>query len=299
VGDEMRTQENAEKRFEAMMSLHGDDDYKTMAKRLRKFQQNSDKYTVSGVTLPNYLWVAKKGGGVSTRVNALAEYLYAAKLFEFSGSIKFFEFTLGYVAPNEAFSELTRLNNVILEIAGRHRYFRGIACINIDEWMQRTNELHFSTLLDYLAVKNEKIMTIFYVHTSSRRIIEGIESSISSHLRFETIRLKFPSVFVLLEIVENKYIMRHGFSFTDDAKRLLLESIKEISIGKHFYGYVTIGQLANDIMYSMLTSNIKSNQISADALSGFTKDSAYVKRIKAFVGVPNVIGFGAMEEHAK
>jgi len=292
----MGRQENADKCFEAIMSIHGEDDYKAMAKRLRKFQQNSEKFAVSGVTLPNYLWIAKRGGGVSTRVNALAEYLYEAQLVAFSGKFKFFEFRLGYDRPNEAFSELTRLNNVILEVAGRHRYFRGIACINIDEWLEHTDEPHFSTFLDFLAANNDKVMVVFNIHTTNKRIIESAESVISSYLRLETVRLKFPRTAVLLEIIEQKYIAQHGFSFTEDAKQLLSESIREISNGKHFHGFITIRQLANDILYSILTSDLKGVMISADMLSEFAKNSAYVKRIKAFVGVPNVIGFAAMED---
>jgi len=80
--------------------------------------------------------------------------------------------------------------------------------------------------------------------------------------------------------------------------RLLTESIQEITTGSNFYGFITIKQLANDILYSLLSSSLDGYAISADMLTGFSKDSAYVKRIKKNAGSKNVIGFGiARDEH--
>jgi hypothetical protein len=290
-------QECAVKCYDAIMDLQGVDELKAIAERLRMFQQNKEKYAVPDVMLPNHLWVAKRGGGISTCANALAEYLYTANIMEFTGIVKYFEYKLAYIAPNDFFSELTRLNNTISEIAGHHRHFRGLACINIDDWVEHTNEKHFYKFLDYIASKNDKIMAILYVHADNKRTVESIESSLSSHIRFESVALRFPDTVELVEFIESKYFRPRGFSLTDDARQLLTDSIGGIINGKHFNGFITIKQLANDVLYSLLTSNINGYEISADMLSGFNKNSAYIKRIKAFVGTNKVMGFGtSMEE---
>ncbi|MCL2665532.1 MAG: hypothetical protein FWE82_07965, partial [Defluviitaleaceae bacterium] len=169
--------EQAEKCFNDIMNLQGVDEFKETIRRLRNYQENKEKYSISRVFLPNYFWVAKRGGGISTCVYALSEYLYNAKIIEFTGKVKFFEYRLAYTMPDDFFSELTRFDNTITETAGHHRYFRGIACINIGEWVQRTNEFHFLRFLDYIASKNDKILAVLFVHSNNKRMVESIESS--------------------------------------------------------------------------------------------------------------------------
>jgi hypothetical protein len=296
----MNRQEYADKHFNAIMELQGVDEFKVMVQRLQIFRQNKEKYSVPDVTLPNYLWVAIRGGGVSTCINLLAEYLYTAKITEFTGIVKYFEYKLAYIAPNDFFSELTRLNNTITEIAGHFRYFKGLACINIDEWIHHTNETHFYRFLDYIASINNKILAILYVHDNNKRIIESIESSLSSHIRFESVWFRFPNANELTEFIESKYFKKKSFTLTDDAKLLLLDSIDKLINGKNFNGFTTIKQLANDIFYNLLASNITGYEISADMLADFNKDSNYVKRIKTYAGDNSVIGFGSsIEEYPR
>jgi len=292
----MYRQEYADKCFNTIMELQGVDEFKTLIQRLNKFQQNKEKYSVPDVTLPNYFWVAIRGGGISTCLNLLSEYLYITKIIEFTGIVKYFEYKLAYIAPDNFFSELTRFNNTISEIAGHHRYFRGLACINIDEWIHHTNEIHFYKFLDYIASNDNKFLSILYIHDNNKRIIESVESSLSSHIRFEYVLFKFPNANELIDFIELKYFKKKKFSFTDDAKLLLMDSIERLINGKNFNGFTTIKQLANDILYSLLTSNINGYNITADMLTGFNKDSTYVKRIKTLVGDTNVIGFGSLKE---
>ena len=282
------------------MDLQGVEEFKALAQRLRTFQQNKEKYSISEVTLPNYLWIAKRGGGISTCNNAFAEYLYNARMIEFTGVVKYFEYKLAYIEPESFFSELTRLNNTISEVAGHHRFFRGLAGINIDQWINRTDEQYFNQFLDYIASKNDKILTILYVHTDSKRVIENIESSLSSYIRFESIRFRFPNANELVNFLDTKYFKCHEFYLAEDAKLLLTDSIESIINSKHFNGFATIKQLAKDILYSLLTSDISRREISAELLASFTKESSYVRRIKTLGGTERTIGFDLpMGEHLR
>jgi len=288
--------EQAEKCFRDIQSLIGMDELKTKVENLHRFKENKDKHAIMDVTLPNFLWIAKRGGGVTTCVNVLAEYLYHEKIIEFTGDVKYLEFKLSYMPNDDMFSELTRLNNTISEIAGHHRYFRGIICLNIDEWVEHTKEPNFYKLLDYISNKNDKILAILYVHNQDKKIIENLESDLSSHIRFEPLWLRFPNTDELLELIDTKYFQRDGFYLSTDAKNILRESIEEIVKGKNFNGFHTVKQLANDIIYNLLTADMNDFEISADELAAFKKDSAYVKRIKAFVGNTKVMGFSSATE---
>ena len=295
----MNRQVTAYKLYNEIMELHGADEFKEKVRLLRVFQKNRVKYSAEYVTIPNYLWIARRGGGVSTCIDAFAEYLYAENIIEFNGLVKYFEFKLAYIATGEFFSELTRLNNTISEIAGHHRYYRGLACLHIDEWQGHANEEYFYKTLDYLASKNDKIKVVFCINTKDKRLIEGIESVIASRLRLETVLFKFPDVNELVDYIEAKYFEKQGFHLTEGAEKLLRESIRAISKGKHFHGFVTVRQLAKDILYHLLVSDIRSQKISADMLCDFSEDSAYIKRLKTFVNAKSVIGFGNGGERAR
>ena len=281
------------------MELYGADEFKEKVRQLRVFQRNRIKYSAMDIRIPNYLWIARRGGGVSTCINAFAEYLYAEKIIEFNGVVKYFEFKLGYTAPGVFFSELTRLNNTIEEIAGFHRYFKGLACIHIDEWQNCVNEDNFYKVLDYIALKNDKVKTVFSIDTDDKRVIESVESSISSRLRVETVTFRFPEINELIDYIEAEYFNRQGFSLTEDARNLLGESIGAIATGKHFNGFATVKQLAKDILYHLLISDIRDPNISEDMLSRFSKDSAHIKRLKSFVDVKSAIGFGIAGEYSR
>ena len=295
----MNRQEIADKWYDTIMELYGADEFKDKVKQLRVFQNSRMKYSVTDVRIPNYLWIAKRGGGVSTCIKAFAEFMDAEKIIEFNGIVKYFEFNLAYIPPEGFFSELTRLNNTISEIAGHHRYFKGLACIHIEEWLDHANEDNFHKALDFLAAKHDKLRVVFVVDTDDKRVIESIESSISSRLRLETIAFRFPETNELVDYIERGYFTQQGFSLEEDARNLLSESINAMAAGKHFNGFVTVNQLARDILYQLLISDTGNQSISADMLVDFNKDSTYINRLKSFVETRNIIGFGATEEFSR
>jgi hypothetical protein len=274
------------------MELLGAEELKEAAKHLRIFHQNRTKHSIDGIILTNYLWIAKRGGGITTAINAFAEYLYNAKILKFTGSDKYFEYRLSYDnAPEEM---LANFRDTIEDLAGHHRYFRGLACIDINEWVQHTNEPVFGHLLDYIASKNDKMLTIFYLHTDGKRSFKNIEAAISAHVPFETVSLRFPNTDELLEHIESKIFRPRNFSFTDDAKELLTETIAAISGSPNFNGFKTVNMLANSILNSILRTEICDNTVSADMLANFSKDSAGIMRIKRFIRP--AMGFTSQKE---
>jgi len=289
---------NLDKHFDAIMQLQGVEELKQLVGRLQKFQENRERYSVSDARLPNYLWLAKRGGGVTTCLNAFAEYLYAAKAIEFAGIVKYFEFIPVYISPGAYLSGLTRFNNILTEIAGHNRHFKGIACIVIDDWLEHTNESHFKKILDFVEHIQDKIMTIFCAHTSNRRFIENVESAITSYMRCETVTLRFPDTDELIGYIETKYLGKHGFAFAENAKSLLAESVAEMAKSQNFYGFKTISQLAGDIIYGLLASDVEGSEITADMLVGFAKNSTYIKRMKTS-NHGRTMGFEANGGHSK
>jgi len=288
----------ADPHFDAIMQLQGAEEFKQLVQRVRKFQENKVKYSVPDARLPNYLWFARRGGGITTCVTAFSEYLHAAKIIEFSGIVKYFKFIPAHTAPHAYFSELTRLNNTLTEIAGHHRHFKGIACIILDDWLEYTTEIHFNNLLYFCASISDQVVTVFCAHTDNRREMEAVESAIMSYMRCETVSLRFPGTGELVKFIEEKYFAKHHFCFTEEARSLLAESIAEITTGRYFAGFKTIHHLASDIIHGLLTSDLNGGEITAEMLREFFKDSAYMKRLKT-PHENKVMGFGAHRECVK
>jgi len=302
----MHNTEQLQTSLQAINSLSAVEDFKQTVNALEIFRKNKEQSGVKEVTLPNYLWVFQRGGGITTCVNAFAEYLYDAKIMEFKGKMKYFEFIPDYLPDVVTSPEITDLNSIISDNAGNYLHYKGIACLIIDNWIGKTQEANFQKLLDYIENKNDKILSIFCVHTKDDNKITEIESSLSSYLRFETIRFRFPNAKELIEFIQNKYLHNNQFVLADDAKKLLTETIDDIMTSKNFNGFITIKQLGNDILFKVLSSPVykptsESGQpkqcfhITADMLSDFHKNSAYIKSLKKIGKSGKTIGFNTAE----
>jgi len=303
----MQNTEQIRTSLQVINNLSAVEDFKQTVNALEIFRKNKEQSSVREVTLPNYLWVFQRGGGVTTCVNAFAEYLYETKVMEFKGKIKYFEFIPDYLPDAMTPTEITDLDGIITDNAGNYLHYKGIACIILDNWIGKTQEANFQKLLDYIENKNDKILSIFCVHCKEESKIVEIESSLSSYLRFETIRFRFPNAKELIEFIENKYLHNNQFFLTDDAKKLLTETIDDIMTSKNFNGFVTIKQLGNDILFKVLASpayrqesHPDSNQevgfqITAELLSDFHKNSAYIQSLKKIGKSGKTIGFNTTE----
>jgi hypothetical protein len=111
-------------------------------------------------------------------------------------------------------------------------------------------------------------------------------------MRLERIILEFPDPAELVGLAELRYMSDKGFSLTEDARALLMESVEALSGSSYFKGFKTISHLGESIMYNILTTEMgEGRQITAAMLSGFGKDSYYVRRMMAGSDMKKVIGF--------
>jgi hypothetical protein len=288
----MKRTELAENCYDDIMKLAGSDELKETVKRLSVFLKNREASSFTDISLPNYLWTVKRGGGVSTQINAFSEYLYATRAFDFCGIAKFFEFQLAYMPPNSFFSELTRFDNMLTSYAGRNRRYKGIVCIDVDEWLDHTDENHFQSFLEYVASNNEWVLAVFCIHNENADAADIVETALSAKLRIEALSLRFPDACELVELVESWFMERQGFYLAEGAKALLLKTIAEIAPAKSFNGFKTIAKLADDMLFSILTSDYgDKKEITADMIACYNTDSPYVKRAKARIGMKKAIGF--------
>jgi hypothetical protein len=290
----MNDQKNKMNHLETIMELKGADELKETVKRINVLLNNKKVYSVKNIKIPNFLWAAKRGGGVTTMLNAFAEYLYSMEAIEFAGTAKYIEFNLEYTAPGESFLELSRLDKTIADFAGYTPFYKGIVCIGIDGWIERLCEDYFTKILHYIASNNDKLLAVFCIHTERKNSFEVVDSFLSSYLRIQSLMLRFPSADELVALLESWFI-QECFSFTEDARLLLHETIVELASGKDFNGFKTILQLAHNILWQVMTTELRDGKnISAEMLIrfGYGRDSTYIKRTRTRLNTTRTIGFG-------
>jgi hypothetical protein len=279
--------------FETIMELKGADELKETVKRMNVFLNNKKLYSVKNIKIPNFLWAVKRGGGVTTMLNAFAEYLYSMEAIEFAGTVKYIEFDLEYIAPGEFFSELSRLDKTIADSTGYTPFYKGIVCIDIDAWIEHLGEDYFTKILRYIASNNDKLLAVFCIHTDKKSSFEVVDSFLSSCLQIQSLMLRFPNADELVELLESWY-RQEDFSFTESARVLLHETIVELASEKKFNGFKTISQLAHDILWQVMTTELSDGKnISAEMLLrfGYGKDSTYIKRARTKLNAIKTIGF--------
>jgi len=283
--------QNQKEYLDFILNLTGADEFKELVKDLETFRQNKDKYPIHNTPLPAYFWVLKRGGGIKTCVSAFADYLYASKLFQFSGKERCIMHRLDYVRPDSPFAELTRLDNTIKINAGYHRFFQGVVCIDICDWEGVTNEPHFTILLKYLENNMDKILPIMYMHTSSEDKIKSVETSLSAHIRFDTVHFRFPEPHEVVDLIEAKLLSQNNISLSKEAKSVMTETITDVSKNENFNGFVTIEQITNDFLYHLYQTELHKNKVSEKALQDYIKKSDYINRLKVNKPDKQKLGF--------
>jgi len=272
----MNKRKNTNKYLETIMQMPAAIEFKAMVEQLHNAQRHSKEKRIN---IPHYLFVAtRRSVGVEDAVNIFAQYLHSSNAIEFTGVVKHLLFKLEYQSPSENFTELARFHRAMVDCAGFNRYFKGITLIDVTAWLNhRTNEPHFQLFLDYIVSESDKILAIFYAQGDTQQV-ERLESSLSSSLRFETVIFDIPGADDLVEIMASQHFKPRGFKLTNDAKKLLKESIDKVKESPNFSGFRLISQLAEDILFKQYT-NVKTGSISACKLADFSKDSPYINRI--------------------
>lgn len=278
--------------YKDIMDLKGAEEFKSVIRRWNTLSDNiRSKPMNAPVILPDMLWVARSGVGKTNLLRLMAEYLSSREnLMEFYGDVKFFEFLLNYCPPNGHFSELQRLMDEIDNAAGFRSEFKGIVHIDINEWVDRFEEKHFVSLMEYLSANSDNWLIVLSVDNGDENKIHNLNAFLSMYLRIEKITLSFPKTDDLFGLIEDM-LKQYGLTLRDDAERLLFDTIEKLRGNKYFDGYKTVIMLCRDIVYDVFSNeSIEELSLGADMLSKFSADSDYINNMIANIERVNRIG---------
>lgn len=231
------------------------------------------------VIIPDMLWVAKSGIGRTSLLKLVSEYLYAqGNIMEFYGEVKFFEFLLDYCPPQSEFHELERLMNEVEHAAGFRSEYKGIVCVDVEQWLNHCEEKHFISLMEYLSSNSDKWLIIFSVSDTEMESINHLEAILSMYTRIERVEFYLPQTSELFDYVDD-FMYRYGFTLQPDAKQLLIEAVDVLRESKYFDGFKTLKMICSDIIYDLYSrENFDGYTVTAEMLTDFSKDSEYIRR---------------------
>jgi len=286
----MNRLESMQKCFDAIMALKGADEIKLKMTELHEILKDKEPYALLN-SLPNFMIVARQGGGISTVVNAVAKYLSAANAIEFSGKEKWFYFKVDYAERGEQFKEIDRFLKTLTALKGYNRHFKGVAYINLDKWLEQKEVENLQKFLSYLSSIDEMILFFLGVHTDNQNLINNMETMIARYIRIETLKMRFPDsrelTEILMSLIEDK-----GFSFTEDVHILTEQLLSNIQEKNNFYGFKTLEQLSVDIIYHFFKINENNlKQITTETIENYRDNSIYLKQFLYDVSLNTNIGF--------
>lgn len=268
-------------KYNEIMGLFGVEEFKGIIKKWDVLSENMA--TVMGrpkIVLPDLLWIMNSGVGRTNLLNHLAEYLYSkGNLMDFSGNVKFFEFVLNQETNVATVNEIQRFMDSVTKAAGFRNSFRGIVCVDVDEWVDSCEDKLFTSFLELLASHSEEWMIVLSISEDKGKNCENFISHISAYLRIETLRIEMPKAEDLLAYLKGKLAL-HGLSLNESACEKMKLSIEKLKSNESFDGFKSLDMLAQDIVYEhFCVQDSKKGEIPDDIIDKFDVDSKYVTRM--------------------
>ncbi len=278
-------------KYNEIMELFGVKEFKSIIKKWDILSENME--AVVGrprIVLPDLLWIMNSGVGRTNLLNHLAEYLYSkGNLMDFSGDVKFFEFILNYHSNNPTINEIQRFMDSVRKAAGFRNEFRGVICIDVDEWTNHYEDKRFVSFLELLASHSEEWLIVLSV--SETENLDNFIAAVSTYLRIETLKIEMPVTDDLLVYVKNK-LLSHGLSTSDKNDEKIKCTIEKLKENKNFDGFKTLDMLVQDIVYEhFCVPDSQKGELPDTIIEKFTSDSEYINRLNSKKKSAKTIGF--------
>jgi len=196
-----------------------------------------------------------------------------------------------YCRPDSDFSELRRLVDSIEQAAGFRSEFRGVAYIDIDEWIGHEEEKHFITLMKYLADNAHMWMIILGAGSRTPAETAKTEGVLSVFLRIEKAVLELPQAECAAEYMKS-HIKKMGFIINEESEEVLNRAAKFLSESKYFEGYNIIDIICSDIAYNAYTSHATQSTLAKVLEVMLSENGEYLGRIIKNMEYRKTIGFG-------
>lgn len=243
---------------EALMEIErlvGCEEFKELAREITSIAPQIIKSSTQKVFAnQSYLFSINSGCGLSTHISLFAELINELSVFSFSDEPYIVEETLRQrgvaEAPDAYLGKLAALRKE------RHRRGGQLYCIDISEWIGRTDDKDFREMLSLVAENNENNIFIFRIPFIEGNVLREVQDSLSDMLFIREVSFT-PYDMPQLEECAERSFSRLGFTMDNDAWEIFETRIAEEKSDGRFYGINTVNKVVNEIIYHKLVSNAK------------------------------------------
>ena len=277
--------------LEKIDELIGASEFKQLAREIGEIAGEIKRTDTFEVFLNQcYLFSIGDGCGLSTYLELLAKHINECGLCDVvTESVR--EVRLGsYRESEEPFEsakraiEHTRLDRVT------------VVCVDISEWMDKTNTAYFKQFLRAVEKQAENHIVIFRVPFVDKDVLARIKYSLSDLVSIKTVSFPPLNQDEIKSYAEAE-IYRYNFTITKAAWKYFFERISEEKGDGKFYGVNTIRKVVRELVYNKLMSNAgkknKSSQIGANDAKSLCDGSSEVnlsgtEQLEKLVGVESI-----------
>ena len=230
-------------------ALVGAKEFKKLSKEITAIAyeiKQTDTYEV--FTNQCYIFSIGDGCGLTTYLKLLAELIEKNGLCRMASSPVREVRLAAYRESFEPFEEAASIIENVLEKSVR------IVCIDISEWMDKTDNKYFKRFLRIIEKNAEENIVVFRVPFVDKDILSRIKYSLSDLLSVKAV--SFPPLSKDdMKICAEKEFKRYSFTILNAAWKYFFERISEEKSDGKFYGVNTIKKVVRELIYKKHIAN--------------------------------------------
>lgn len=234
--------------------LVGSEEFKKLAKEIVDVAPQLTKGRMTDVfAAQSYLFAINDGYGLTTVLDLFAHVVGQTGLRPISDS-SVIERRL--FAPKG--ETLEPFESVFEELKHSTGYTR-ILCIDISEWMDKTNSRPFRQFLSILQSRQNDFIFVFRVPFVEKEVLESLRYSLNDLMFVRVVSFPPFSEDEIRAWTEKKLQGAYGFTVAEDAWKAFFRRIAEEKGDGKFYGLNTVKKVIRELLYKKQLRNAREN----------------------------------------
>lgn len=272
--------------------LYGMEEYKQFCEKLVRTSENLKTMYIKQVPLPNLIFAADPGCGVTLHIRLLSDLLHELKLMDFIGEEDCFEWAL-----SDGDEGMKRLFLRLRRAAGFYGQFKGIIGLDVGKLIEGKEKVpSFRNLMEFAEAEQGNILFIIIIpHHVPEALQKQLVGRFASYPPVELIHMPFPWSEAQYYITDQLY--SRGLIVTKSAQQKLKQAVKKLSGSPVFEGYQTLQNLTDEIVWRKISQPFPTDEkITAEDVKFILDKDGYYDTLNAHGKIQRRVGFGEGEE---
>lgn len=274
-------------------SLQGMSEFKELCSRLITAADNAFQYRLGTVPLPNLIFAAAPGCGVTLHIRMLTSLLKELRLLQFVGEEECFEWAI-----SDDDEEFDRFLKRVRRAGGFYGQFQGVVGLDISDMLEGCDRLPpMERLMEYIEARQGKILFVLIVPDDiEESLIQQLLARFASISPAEVIRMPFPRDEAAHYVTQQ--LQYRGFAVSPKADALLVEVVDQLCDTEQFEGYQTLLNLVEEIIWQKVSQGeMRDDDILKQDVDFIFEENGYISRLKSGTHkARRRMGFGAAVE---